>query len=287
MDGGAGSPGVMVLFYAGIVAAVGGLAALCLAIAKKQGKGAIIGGVCLTVSGALLALIAKLPMYQDYAVWTAPGVNSIAYWTIGCALMSLTILSAVYVCMKRGEGASFENYGVSFKPTAIIAGFCTALVTIVIAYAVLWLMDALFKADFRIWTFAFKTFDASIIPAILRYLPTFLLFYIVSTAGITVNTNTDRLQGGKGYLLAILLNAGGPIIWLAVQYITLFSTGVAAQPGSALSGIVLVAMVPTLSIAAVISRNLYKKTGNIWTPAFLNAILMTTMTIANTMVAFK
>ena len=287
MDGGAGSPGVMVLFYAGIVAAVGGLAALCLAIAKKQGKGAIIGGVCLTVSGALLALIAKLPMYQDYAVWTAPGVNSIAYWTIGCALMSLTILSAVYVCMKRGEGASFENYGVSFKPTAIIAGLCTALVTIVIAYAVLWLMDALFKADFRIWTFAFKTFDASIIPAILRYLPTFLLFYIISTAGITVNTNTERLQGGKGYLLAILLNAGGPILWLAVQYITLFSKGVAAQPGSALSGIVLVAMVPTLSIAAIISRNLYKKTGNIWTPAFLNAILMTTMTIANTMVAFK
>ena len=287
MDGGAGSPGVMVLFYAGIVAAVGGLAALCLAVAKKQGKGAVVGGICLTISGALLSLIAKLPMYQNYAVWTAPGVNSIAYWTIGCALMSLTILSAVYVCMKRSDGAVFADYGVSFKPMAIIAGLCTALVTIVVAYAVLWLMDALFKADFRIWTFAFKTFDVSIIPVILRYLPTFLLFYIISTAGITVNTNTERLQGGKGYLLAILLNAGGPILWLAVQYFTLFSKGVAAQPGSALSGIVLVAMVPTLSIAAIISRNLYKKTGNIWTPAFLNAILMTTMTIANTMVAFK
>ena len=102
-----------------------------------------------------------------------------------------------------------------------------------------------------------------------------------------MNTNTDRLQGAKGYILAILLNAGGPILWLAVQYITLFSTGVAWQPGSALSGIVLVAMVPTLSIAAIISRNLYKKTGNIWMPACLNAVLMTTMTIANTMVAFK
>ena len=103
MDGGAGSTGVMVLFYAGLVAAVGGLAAFVLALAKKQGKGAVIGGCCLTVSGALLALIAKTPMYQDYAVWTAPGVNSIAYWTIGCALMSLTILSAVYVCMKRAR----------------------------------------------------------------------------------------------------------------------------------------------------------------------------------------
>ena len=287
MDGGAGSKGVMVLFYAGLAAAVGGLAAVVLALVKKQGKSALIGGCCLAVAGALLALIAKTPMYQNYAVWTAPGVNSIAYWTIGCALISLTILSAVYVCMKRGEGAGFTNYGVVFKPMAIIAGICGALLTIVAAYAVLWLMDALFKADFRIWTFAFKTFDASIIPAILRYLPTFLLFYLISTAGITVNTNTDRLQGAKGYILAILLNAGGPILWLAVQYITLFSTGVAWQPGSALSGIVLVAMVPTLSIAAIISRNLYKKTGNIWMPACLNAVLMTTMTIANTMVAFK
>ena len=287
MDGGAGSPKVMILFYAGIVAAVGGLAAFIIALAKKQGKAAVIGGCCLTVSGALLALIAKLPMYQDYAIWTAPGVNSIAYWTIGCALMSLTILSAVFVCMKRSEGASFATYGVSFKPAAILGGLCTALVTVVLAYAVLWLMDLLFKADFRLWTFAFKTFDAGIIPAILRYLPTFLLFYIVSTAGITVNTNTERLQGVKGYLLAICLNAGGAILWLICQYVTLFSTGVAMEPGSALSGIVLVAMVPTLSIAAIISRRLYKKTGNIWTAAFLNAILMTTMTIANTMVAFK
>ena len=76
MDGGAGSPTVMILFYAGIVAAVGGVAAIIVALAKKLGKATLIGGCCLTVSGALLALVAKLPMYADYAVWTAPGVNS-------------------------------------------------------------------------------------------------------------------------------------------------------------------------------------------------------------------
>ena len=116
---------------------------------------------------------------------------------------------------------------------------------------------------------------------------TFLAFYLVSTIWITINTNVKRLDGVWGYLLAILLNAGGPILWLARQYITLFSTGVAAHPDSALSGIMLVAMVPTLSIAAIISRYLYKKTGNVWTAAFLNGILMTTMAIANTMVVFK
>lgn len=287
MDGGAQSVIVQILFYAGLLVAVGGVVALIINLTKAKEKAMTVGSVVMILAGGLLALVCKLPMYQNYGFWTAPGLNSIAYWTIGCALISLCILSTVYICMKAKDGFRFADYGVSFKPMVIVAGLCTALVTVVLGYAVLFLMDALFKADFRIWTFAFKTFDANILPAILRYLPTFLLFYIISTAGITVNTNTEKLQGVKGYLLAIALNAGGAALWLAVQYIALFAGGVAAFPGSALSGIELVAMVPTLAIAAVISRSLYKKTGNIWTPAFLNAILMTTMAVANTMVAFR
>ena len=286
MDDGAGSASVNILFYAGLVAAACGLVGLIAGAAKKV-KGAAVGSCFLLAGGALLALVAKSTMYADNAVWTAPGLNSIAYWTIGCALMSLVVMSAVYLLLKDKDSVKLADYGVVLNPLAILAGICTAVLTVVLAYAVLFLVDALFKADFRIWTFAFKTFDSNIIPAILRYLPTFLLFYVISTAAITINTNTEKTQGVKGYLLAIVLNAGGPILWLANQYIRLFSTGVAAHPGSALSGIVLVAMVPTLSIAAIISRNLYKRTGNIWTPACLNALLMTTMAVANTMVAFK
>ena len=287
MDDGANSASVNILFYAGIAAAVCGVVMLILNLLKEKDMKVTIGAVIMTAAGALLALVAKVPMYQNNAIWTAIGMNSIAYWTIGCTLISLCITSTVYVFLKSKEGLGFKNYGVVFKPMAIIGGLCTALVTVILSYAVLFLMDALFKADFRIWTFAFKTFDFDILPAILRYLPTFVAFYLVSTIGITINTNTVGLKGFWGYLLAICLNAGGAIIWLARQYITLFSSGVAAHPGSALSGIMLVAMVPTLSIAAIFSRYLYKKTGNIWTAAFLNGILMTTMAIANTMVVFK
>lgn len=284
MDEGAGTPTVKILMYAGIVAAVVGIA---VAIKGKGKKNLLVGGIVLALSGAGLAIVAMTPMYQDYGTWTAPGINSIVYWTIACTLISLTITSAVYVLMKAKDGVGLANYGIVLNPTAIVAGICTGLATVVIAYAVLFLVDALLLADFRIWTFAFKTFDANILPAILRYLPTFLAFYLASTISITINTNTEKLQGTKGYLAAIVLNAGGPILWLAVQYISLFATGVAVNDGSALSGIMMVAMVPTLSIAAIISRNLYKKTGNIWAPATLNAVLMTTMTLANTMVAFK
>ena len=288
MDEGAGSDMVKILFYAGCAFGVSGLLGLILGLFDKENrKGLVMGSICVMIAGSALALVAHTPMYESGAFWTAPGVNSIAYWTIGCALISLLAMSVVYVGAKVRSGASFKTYGVTFNPLTILMSLIVAVLTWAIAYGVLFLMDLLFKADFRIWTFAFKTFDFNIFPAILRYLPTFLLFYVVSTAAITVNTNTEGCKGFWGYLLAIALNAGGPILWLINQYGTLFTTGVAAHPGSALSGIVLVAMVPTLAIAAIISRNLYKKTGNIWLPAFLNALLMTTMTIANTMVAFK
>jgi len=285
MDG--GSEGLMsALFYGAIVVGAAGLVAVIAGLAKKTSKVAV-GGACMLVAGAALAYVSKTSMYSDNAVWTAIGVNSIAYWTIGCALISACITSTVYVALKAKDGIGASAYGICLKPMVIIASICAAVVTVAVANGVLFAVDAVFKADFRIWTFAFKTFDANLFPAIIRYLPTFLLFYIVSTIGITINTNTEGLKGGKGYLVAILLNAAGPALWLALQYGKLFSSGVAYWPGSALSGIMLVAMVPTLAIAAVISRNLYKKTGNIWMPACINGLLMTIMTIANTMVVFK
>lgn len=288
IDGGAGSATVNFLFYAGIVFGLAGLLGVFYSLREKENKRAYLtGSLFVTAAGSCLAIIAHTPLYQNQAFWTAPAVNDIAYWTIAATFISLLAMSVVYLVSKARNGTGFSVYGVTFKSLVILASLCTALVTVVIAYAVLFLMDLLFKADFRIWTFAFKTWDANILPAFLRYLPTFLLFYIVSTASITVNTNTEKLQGWKGYLLAMALNAGGIALWLANQYGTLFATGVSVHPESALSGILLVAMVPTLAIAALISRALYKRTGNIWTPAFLNGILMTLMTVANTTVFLK
>lgn len=288
MDGGAGSDLVNILFYAGCALGIAGLVGFILSLTQKENrKNLLVGSICVMIAGAALALVAHFPMYETGKYWSALGVNSIAYWTIGCAAIALLAMTVVYVANKASKGVTFKHYGVTFNPIKILISLLIAVITLAVAYGVLFLTDLVFKTDFRIWTFAFKTFDFSIVKVILRYLPTFLAFYIISTASITINTNTEKMQSVKGYLLAIALNAGGGFLWLVYQYGKLFTTGVAAFPGSALSGIVLVAMIPTLSIAAIISRNLYKKTGNIWTPAFLNAMLMTTMTIANTMVAFK
>ncbi|MBP5225334.1 MAG: alpha/beta fold hydrolase, partial [Lachnospiraceae bacterium] len=160
MDGSAESLGQKILLYAGCGAAAVGLVGVILNIVKKNLKG-VIGGVVTILGGGLLALLLWKggAMYGDYAYFTAPGLNSIAFWTIGCALISLTITACVYTFLKAGDGVGPKAYGIRCNPLTIIAGLCSAVLTVAIAYGVLFLMDLLFKADFRIWTFAFKTFD--------------------------------------------------------------------------------------------------------------------------------
>lgn len=80
---------------------------------------------------------------------------------------------------------------------------------------------------------------------------------------------------------------GGILIWLVLQYGTLFRTGVAFYPDQALGGILLFALVPSLAIASCLTKYLYKKTGSVYVAAFLNTILMTMVTVANTAIYFQ
>ena len=281
------STGMTVVFWAALVLGLCGCVYGAVKYAGAKDKRYLAGGCFALASGGVLAILSRMNLYGAATVWTGPVVNDIGKWTVGCTLISLLIMSLVFLFIKGKSGATLIDYGVTFKPMAILGGLCTAVVSVGAAYALLYLVDLIFKTDFRIWTYAYKTFDANILPAILRYLPTFLAFYIVSSASICINTNTEGLRGWKGYCVAILLNAGGAIIWLIRQYATLFATGVAAHPGAALSGIVMVAMAFTLTTAACISRYLYKRTGNIWTAAFTNGLLMTIMTVANTTIFYK
>lgn len=285
-NGDASAAGMQIVFWCALALMLCAVAFTAFKIAKGGEKKRYLTGACFAViAGAGLLYVSKSSLYGNSAFWTAPVVNDIGKWTLGCTFIALMIMALVYLFLKAQDGAGLSAYGVKLNILSIAASLAGAILTVCCGYVLLWLMDLIFKTDFRIWTFAFKTFDANIGTAILRYLPTFLLFYLVSTASITINTN--GLNSVWGYCLAILLNVGGIVLWLIRQYVTLFSTGVAAHPGAALSGIVLVAMVPTLAIAACISRALYKRTGSIWMPAFINGLLMTIMTVANTTVFYK
>ncbi len=278
------------LSWVGIIAVVAAVIALIISLAsKEENKKSWISGSILTIlAGCGLWYLTGKKGIPNNATFQAPTVSTIATWAVVCAAIGIIIMVSGHLLgAKKENGATLANYGLPINVMGIISSLIIAIVVSVVAYALVFAVDGIFKVDFRIWTFAFKSFEWSAIPAALAYMPFFLIYYLEMGAAAVSNTSSEKLQGFWGYVLAALTNMGGIALWLVLQYGKLFITGSAFYPGEALSGILLQALVPTLAIASCLTKYLYKKTGNIYAGAFLNTILMTIMTVANTAVYFQ
>lgn len=214
--------------------------------------------------------------------FNAPTTNPISYWAVNVAIVMLMMMVTSHYVSKKEEGATIANYGVKTGAVTIAASFVTAVLAVVIGYAILYLVDAIFKTDFRLWVFAVKTFEIRHIIALLKYAPLFFIFYFISGISVNMNTSGEKYEGFKGYIAAILHYTGGLILYLTYHYGLLFITGTAGYPRESLSSIIVIGLVPVLTVAAIFNRYFYRKTGNVYTGAFLNTVLMTMITVANT-----
>lgn len=212
----------------------------------------------------------------------APTGNPIMYWALNVAIITLMVLVVGYYVSQKPKGATLNNYGLKTNIKSILASLAVAVIAIAVGYIMVFIVDVLFKTDFRLWTLAVKTFEGHHIVALLKYAPLFFVFYFVVGLSINVNTADERFKGIKGYLVSVFMFVGGLIFYLFYQYGSLFMTGEAAFPTEALSSIVVIGLVPVLIIAAIFNRYFYKLTGNIYLGAFINTLLMTLVLIANT-----
>jgi pimeloyl-ACP methyl ester carboxylesterase len=251
---------------------------------KEKIKPIIIGTLLTAVSGLILFFLTLKAsnLFKTNSYFNAPTVNQILYWALVVTAVTAIIALACYYLDKKPNKTLLKQYGFVTNWKAILAALATSIVVVVVGFLILLIVSAVFKTDFRIWVWAVKTFELKHIVSCLRYLPFFFLYYYVT--GITINANTDFIKGWKGYLVGCIVNVGGLVLYIIAQYGKLFITGKALWPTQALSSILLFALVPTLIVATIYTKALYKKTGNVYTGVFLNTILMTMITIANTIV---
>jgi len=247
---------------------------------NKQLKTIIAGPVLIfAVSLILLLILNYAPnVFALGGFFNQPTTNQILYWAmVVTAFIAIMALLTHYL---RANKISLKQYGFITNWKSVLSGLLTALIAVFLGYLILYLIDAVFKTDFRIWTWAVKTFKFRHLISALKYLPFFFLYFYVT--GITVNANTGHIKGWKGYLVACLVNVGGLVLYLILHYGKLFVTGTALYPSQALSSILLFALVPTLTVATIYTKILFKKTGNVYPGVFLNTLLMTIITVANT-----
>jgi len=256
-------------------------------VSLVKGKGSLSNWKHVRLGSAILAVVSLImwaifqystKIYPLGSYFNAPTVNQVLYWALASAGISLILVIAFHYFTKKNAGTVFSSYGISSNLTSVVASLVTAIATVTISYMLLFLMESIFGTDFRFWTMAVRTFQYEHFVTALKFIPFFFIFYFINTITLNANTRGQRF----GYLLSILLNVGGLVLWVALQYGKLFATGVALYPQQSLNAILLFALIPCLLLAAIYARKLFERTNNVWLGAFINTILFTIITVSGT-----
>lgn len=262
---------------------------LIITYVKDKGKSfSKIGAAGLAFFGALTMRYMATDagkLFVQSAWFNQPTTNQVVYWAIMCALVAVMIISIIHFFDRSTNPAfDFRSYGVSVTFKQVMLALGLALTLLAAGYALLYTIDYLLVVDFRFWSWAIKTFEVSHVMSALQYAPFFLVYYFFVSIAINLNTNNTYINGWKGYAVAIFMVVGGLVIWMVMQYGSLFMNKVAMEPGQSLNSILLFATIPSLTVATIYAKRLYKMTGNVMTAAFFNTVLFTLITAANTIV---
>lgn len=225
--------------------------------------------------------------------------NWVALWSLVCGLFAFAVIFVFYEGKKATslildkKGIEHEEINSPFDVLHISSvkniakTILLALIIVVGLFLIVFINWSIFTVDFRLWTLAFKVFNVpELIPTALRYFVFFFGFYLLS--GVANQTyRVKNLPEWATLAINAFFNIFGIALVITIQYATFKGTGVLWQGDMALGYIVLFPIIPILIIATIISRELYKKTGNVYLGSLINALIWTMVTVSGTAASFS
>jgi pimeloyl-ACP methyl ester carboxylesterase len=209
----------------------------------------------------------------------------IGFWAAVNGLATIVIIAGAYFAFARKSGLSLRNSGILPGWKNFFHGIGLALTTVVLMYAVVFLIDFLFKTDFRLWVIGVKWFSPDKIGLALFILPLFLIYFVANSIAVNV-FNRVKIAGREWVNTAILAlaNSLGPIILVVAQYSTFAVTGNLIPGFGGIFSIWLFPVIVILAVTAIVSRKLYRATGNPYIAGFLNATVVVLISVSNSLV---
>lgn len=193
------------------------------------------------------------------------------------SILSLVVLVIFGLLTKKQTGKNLLrelNFTISIKK--IVRYFILSVVLIVYAYILLATMKYFFHQDFRFWDNGMKDMLPQYWTLCLRYSIFILPSFVISAMMVNGGRMKD-MSDGWNTLLQMVIAGIGIYILVAYSYGTVYakyaSTGVGSAP--AIAFISTWPMLINLPVFAFINRKLYKVSGSIWLPAFVNTWIVT------------
>ena len=218
------------------------------------------------------------------SIFTQGAVFFIAFWAAINGVAAIVIMAVSYLLFGRRNGVRVSELGLLPGWRKFWQGIGLGLVTVVAAFSIVFFFSWLLHTDFRFWVVGVKDFGADKLWIALLYLPFFLVYFLANSVAINVfNRFTLRGREWLNTLVLAVVNALAPLVLVVVQYVTFFVTG---EPIPGFGGIFSIWLFPVILIlaaTAVLSRKLYRATGNPYIAGFISAAVVTIVSVTNTL----
>lgn len=244
------------------------------------------------INGAIPALLVIPLMFKfigksnfipaTVTAWFGQGnTTELASWSaiVGVCLLAVFLLG--HFIAGRKNGATTESWGYQMTAKALWKSFVLALMTVAVAYVILYSADLCFNTDFRVWMIAMRTFNVEKVLYAIAYFPGFAVFYLANSLLVNGGNRTEGRAGWKVTVLSCLSNIAGIAVLIIIQYV-----GIVANGTFAFNSMRIVNLFPLLvliPIGTIITQRYFKETGKIYLGSFTISMLYTMMVVANTM----
>lgn len=240
------------------------------------------------ISALSLMPVSKLDKYifpgttafQSVRWFTQQSTNFILIWAVFNGIVGLAIFWAV--CRSNRESVNLAEYGIKIQWRELVKTLLLAVCVFAVFYSFVFASEYFFKTDFRFWVLGVCTFTADKLKLLLLYFPFYFVFYFALSVA---NNITGRIEFRKEWVNVLVCGLGnilGIVVINAIQYITLFTTGVPFFQEDRLYPMVVLPLIALLFVAAFLGRSLYKLTGKVWLGAMVNCMILLMIGIANT-----
>jgi dienelactone hydrolase len=242
------------------------------------------------VSGVSYVVLSNTPWVQGIAfnflptIFTQGAVFFIALWAAINGVVAIVIMAISYLLFGRKSGMSPRALGLlpGWRKVGLAAAL--AVVTVAAAYGVVFFFSWLLNTDFRFWTIGIKDFGPDKLWIALLYVPFFLVYFVANSVAINVfNRFTLRGKEWLNTFVLALVNALAAIVLVVAQYVTFFVTGETIPNFGGIFSIWLFPVILILAATAVLSRKLYRVTGNPYIGGFISATVVTLVAVSNTL----
>ena len=232
--------------------------------------------------------VTQIP-FKNSTIFPMQIMNGYSLFNLVIGIIVLVLFAISFSLLYKKNGGKFSDYGLKISLKDFLKACLLATLVFLISYSVLVIMNYFFDIDFRFFTLSMKTITPLKWGLYLRYVLFFAVFYVANSIMVNISVSLDGKKEWVNILLGAVSSVGGLLVLHLVAYCSFYATGFLGMSSycsfgnnSAMAAILVWGLLLILPLTSIMSRVIYKRTGNVWICGLVNTLAVTFFAISNT-----